>query len=1364
MAIFPQTLVDEVRQALDGGAILRRIGYRPEMIQETGDSIKSFCPIHKETIFRTLLIDKRAGRYRCSNYNCEGAVGGDLIDLYARSRGLGYEQALLELASQAGVEINPSLVEDHVGHALEVARNYIEMGVLTEAEEQFDQILSFKPDCIQALEGLVRIYAQTGRTEELSTARLGLARARAAAGHAPAAIELLKDHLKGSPGDHDARRFLIECLREAGQAEESAAESVRLAGDLSAAGEIDGALEIYRDARGMNGSGDFSMNVIELLARAGRKEEAVAECLAVADDMQSRIDPERAVKALRAAFEIDPTREDLVIRQAEIIAMHKLDGPPLDDALGRIETLLAARSHGPASQALDALIGAFPDDPKLISMRADLEEARGSDERAADLRLACIDAMQARRDYDGALAVLEKALKFRRDDVALLSRKANLMRETGNKAGAIKVYLSIIELFRNADELEHAAAVYQTIIDLDPNRIEHREHQLELYLQLGMEPLIVQKALALAEAWIHRGQGQRAVGLIARALDAVPMSPQLLERHGEILEQEGRRGEAAEQFFAVGRAYIEQQEPDRARQALEHALRCVPEHLEAREALADLLVTQEMTLQAMGIYGDLAEFHLRDKNPENVIRIAQKILRLQPDHMPTLLMLVKAYGQAGQTEKQLAAQMRLARLYTQGQSYTRATEVLEEILTGQEDCSPALEQLIQIAETQRQPTQTVAYLWRLSQLHARAGRREEEQAAIEQVLAKDPFHVPAWFRHLELLTLWATPRALESAINRFIDMFGAERRTDEAIRVLNDLCRDASTKPEIFGGLARLYKMSGDEDGLRTVLRAQAEMLGKLLRDDDALAAWDRLSAIQPDDLSILRTRIEIMMRNSMVGEVAVEYRRLASALIERGRFEEAEVALLEVLSLKPRDTDARDDLITIFIKTGDHERAIDQIDDAAAKLLEEGRPAEAITLYQRIFEFAAGRAETYRRIIAIRQRMGDLPGAIDTYGQLLDVLEQGGEGALFEQAALEAIALAPETLALRRRLADFYAAQGRRAEAESVLLALAVRQIEREQLDDAESSLARLLELNPDSVPARAHHAELMARRGRADDALAEFRRLAGAIQNNPAALAGASDPMRPFRSSNYEGLRLIPEYTFENFVVGARNNFAHATAMAVARAPARNYNPLFLYSDVGLGKTHLCHAIAHYLVDRHPELKIYYIAAEEFVGELIDAIQANAMTALHNRFKLTDVLILDDVQVLSGKERAQEEFFHIFNTLFQAGKQIVLTSDRPPKDIAHLERRLRSRFGAGIIVDIQSPDLETRAAILRYELRARGKEGAVSDEIILFIAEHIESNVRELKGVLNQVLARQEFSGEPIDIPSTREILARHLAEDEV
>ena len=811
-------------------------------------------------------------------------------------------------------------------------------------------------------------------------------------------------------------------------------------------------------------------------------------------------------------------------------------------------------------------------------------------------------------------------------------------------------------------------------------------------------------------------------------------------------------------MLEVGRLLAEQGSLERAHAALERALKCVPEHLAAREAMADVLTRQDLTLQAIGIYSDLTEFYAREGEASAVIRIAQKVLAIQPDHLATLLTLARAYSQDGQVDKQLLTQTRLVQLYAQGQSYTRASDLCEEILAQHEDYTPALEQLVAIAEATRHATQSVKYLWKLSQVHARAGRREEEQGILEQILAKDPLYMQAWFRHLELLMQWATPRVLAASVGQFVERCQAAARLDDAVEVLEDLRQTSTPKPEIFAGLAKLYHAKEDNESLKAALRTQAELLGKLLRDDEALEVWGELAQLQPEDLSIPRTRIEIMMRNDMKAEACEEYRRLASVLVLRGRYEEAQVSLLEVLAQNPRDAAARDDLISIFIQTRDFERAADQIEEAAGRMLEEGRLREAVEIFERIFEFDPRRAETYHKIIAIRQRMGDLDGALQTYGRLLDCLEDKAEVASFEQAALEAINLAPDSFAIRTRLAEFYARQGRRQEAESVLLTLAVRQIEKEEFDNAEGTLARLLEINPDSVPARAHRAQLMARRGQTNEALTEFISLTGSLAT--ARIGGTGPEMvGAFRSGNYEGFPLLKDYTFDTFVVGERNNFAHATAMAVSRAPAKNYNPLFLYSDVGLGKTHLCHAIAHYILERHPQLRLLYTAAEDFVAELIDAIQSNQIAQFRNRHKLTDVLIVDDVQFLSGKERAQEEFFHVFNAIFQAGKQIVLTSDRPPKDIAHLEKRLKSRFGAGIIVDIQPPDLETRVAILRHELKTRGKEGALDDPVLLYVAEQVDSNIRELKGALNQVLARHEYSGKKMDLESTREVLERNI-----
>ena len=260
---------------------------------------------------------------------------------------------------------------------------------------------------------------------------------------------------------------------------------------------------------------------------------------------------------------------------------------------------------------------------------------------------------------------------------------------------------------------------------------------------------------------------------------------------------------------------------------------------------------------------------------------------------------------------------------------------------------------------------------------------------------------------------------------------------------------------------------------------------------------------------------------------------------------------------------------------------------------------------------------------------------------------------------------------------------------------------------------------------------------------------------------------PKKNALSEKADRSNLNPNYTFDTFVVGSNNRFAQSASLAVAESPGEAYNPLYIYGGPGLGKTHLMHSIGHFILERNPNAKVLYVTSEEFTNEVIESIRsgnASAMNKLREKYRTIDVLMVDDVQFIIGKESTQEEFFHTFNHLHVSGKQIIISSDKPPKDIETLEARLRTRFEWGLIADISSPDYETRMAILRKKEELDGLEKYhIPDEVMQYIANNIKSNIRELEGSLNKLIALSNLENKPIDIPLAAEALKDMISPDD-
>lgn len=1357
--IYPEETIRQLAQQIDILPVLEAVNYRMDTVQEIGETIKCFCPIHKEAVFRTLIIDRRTRRYRCSYSLCGGNKGGDLIDLYAKANDIGYDEAVQQLVKMLEISVDLPPAQDFVQETLEVSGNYLALRSYDDALEGYQKVLSVEPENLRALKGLIEIHK--GRNEEEKRLKIlgRLAAASLKQNDFTQAAECCREILEKDPNNVDTRLQYIECLVGQEEPHRALEEYMRLADYFETRQEFDKALEIYRKIEGLDlDIIDVYPHIMQLMVASDRARDAVEESLRKAADHERQGEYERALECYRCALEIDESRADVREKIIDTSIVAGLNEARVERCLALVDDYIREEAYAGAARALEKLRQGAPDHLGTMAKHIEVLRREGRESAAVEAQLDLVEQLLERgRPEDAAnqLRAFGSAVDLGLD---CLNRLANVQRRCGLDAQAAETYVAIGEHLKAEGQFEEAAEIFETVLALDPTEVAYREQQIDLYLQAGQNDRAREKYVVLLEILVAEGTWDKAGTVVNRALEIAPDDPQLLDAKAQILSAAGRTDEAQAHRLTLAKRHVEAQQWDAARRALQQVLLSEPNHIEAALLFADVGLAQGDTRGARDQLQRIAPHLLGQKQYDQAEAVLRKWNELAPNDPLVLVQLASVYGSLGKETEQLETYRKLTAAYVANEAYARAMECCKSILDRDAENIWALEQLIKICETTEKTRSIPELCLRLARIYEKLDDVDLAQQYYERALEVEPANAQARMDYVQFFIGLHRYDAASHQAQTAIGHLAEQNRVQDAIqmaeqllehtpddtmlrRSLIDLCREAGLQREFITQCTQLINLHYRRNEFGEVV----DLYRELLRNE-------------PQNVTFRTHLIDALMRLKQRDEAIEQYFLLAEQYLNSDNVEDAENTLLDLLDQAPGNPKALEMVIEILIDSGRHEQAIQRIRELSEICVGVGNNEKAIEVLRRVLVFDPDNQEVRRRIAEISREDEQVRASVEEHLSRAEASWRNGNVTAAIEEQREAVRRRPEDVELRHRLAEMHTQHGSTTAASEELIEVARIRLGQGQFDEAMKTVEDLLSQDPQNYAARRMRAEIFAKKGLEQEALDEFMSITPSPRGS-----GVSDRPADMGTDAFAAgtLQVVAEFTFDTFVVGDRNRFAHATAMAVAKAPAVHYNPLFLYSDVGLGKTHLISAIANFIAERQSDQRVLYTSAEEFTGQLVQAIQNNTVNAFRSRYKAADILLVDDIHFLAGKERAQEEFFHIFNALFQAKRQICVTSDRPPKDIAHLEKRLKSRFGSGVIVDIQAPDLETRAAILKREL-ARYEDFDMDDALITAIAEHIKSNVRELKGALNQVVVKHQMSGAEVNEGLVREVLEMYGEEE--
>jgi len=1233
---YPPDALRRLRERIEILPVLKAINYRLDTVQEAGDTVKCFCPIHSEAVFRTLAIDRRAHTYRCSYSLCPGSKGGDLIDLYAKALKIEYDEAVQRLIQHLKISIELPPSEDMLRKTLEVAENYLALNGYDDALAGFKKVLAVQSDNVRALEGMLKIHGarnEDGPRLEILDRLVTLTLSQ---GEFAKAAEHCQELLERRPNDTAVRLRYVECLVGQKEMHRALEEYMRLADYFETRQEFDRALEIYRKIEQLNlDIIDVYPHIIQLMVASDRTHDAVAESLRKAADHEHAGEYEQALNCYRAILEIDESRTDVRDTLVDAAIRAGLNEARIEECLALVEACSQEGSYMAAVQILEKLRQAEPKHVGISAKHSEILRRQGRNTAATETQLDMISVLIEQGRTEEAADFLRAVGPRGHLGVDSLKQLAAIQRQCGLSREAAETYTAVAEQLAEEKRWEEAADVCGRILEINPDDVSCRNRQIDLYLRAGRRDRAREQYLPLIESLIAQQQWDKAGEMVGRALEIAPDDLEILECQTRILAETGRIGEAQVRNLTLAQRAVASQQWGIAKRILQRLLAVEPDHVEAALLLADVgTALGEAQIGREPLQRIVPQILCQNDYARAQV-VLNKLHEIAPDDVLTLVHLAAVYGNLGEGSQLLETLRKLVIAYIANGAYAKAAEYCMSILDRDPENIWALEQMILLNEKTDKEHLNAPLCVRLAQIHEKLGEADRVQEYYERALDIEPANSQARMDYIHFLLGVKQYEVAAKHARQAIGHLSEQQRYPEAIQMAESLLEHV------------------------------------------------------PDDIALRRSLIALCQKGGQQHEFITQCTQLINLHYQRNELAEVADLYEELLSYEPGNVTFRTRLIEALMRLKRHDEAREQ--------------------YLNLARFYLGNNNYEDAENTVRELLNQFPANPQALDILVEVLLKAGR---LEEAAPRA-----------RELSEIYVGTG--------------------NSDKAIEVLRRVLALDPNNREIAQWLEEVI----RADQALQGAKVGRGARSPAPGA-AGVGE------------LQVVSDFTFDTFVIGDRNRFAHATALAVAKAPAMHYNPLFLYGDVGLGKTHLLSAIANYILEHQPELRILYTSAEEFTSQLVDAIQDNTANALRSRYKAADVLLMDDIQFLAGKERAQEEFFHIFNTLFQSKRQIVVTSDRPPKEIERLEKRLKSRFGSGIIVDIQTPDFETRAAILKREIKLHG-DVQMDNRLIGLIAERIQTNVRELKGALKQILVKAEITHVEINEALVRQVLERYVTQ---